>query len=118
MGPKSLEIFDNSPLTEAQKQQPAAVWTYFTEYFEPKSNFRLSRFQLRKMRQSPDEPIDNYITRLRSQAQKCQFENNNVTNDYLLDQVIVGIRHTNIRRQLLSQDPKTLTIDKAVELVR
>jgi hypothetical protein len=46
------------------------------------------------MRQSPDEPIDNYITRLRSQAQKCQFENNNVTNDYLLDQVIVDIQHT------------------------
>ena len=71
MGPQAVEIFDNwSHLTEAQKESPTEVWNAFQSYFEPKSNFRLARFQLHELIQNASEPIDNYIVRLKVQAHK------------------------------------------------
>lgn len=117
MGQKAVEIFDWTHLTEAQKKSPAAVWEAFTSYFEPKSNFRLARFQLREIMQRPDEPIDSYITRLRVQAQRCNFEGATF-DDNLIDQVIKGTAHIAVRKKLIDQDPKTLTLDKATDLAR
>ena len=65
MGRKAVEIFDNwTQLTEDQRNNPAEVWAAFQAYFEPKSNFRLARFQLRDLQQEAGEPVDSFLTRL------------------------------------------------------
>ena len=46
MGPKGVEILDNGKITEEEKDNPTTVWALFSNYFEPKSNYRLARFQL------------------------------------------------------------------------
>ncbi|XP_068240314.1 uncharacterized protein [Palaemon carinicauda] len=118
MGPQAVEIFDNwTRLTDEQRSSPTDVWEAFVNYFEPKSNFRLSRFQLRELIQRQEEPIDSYINRLKVQAQRCNFEGNNL-EDNLIDQVIIGTAHVAVRKKLLDQDPKQLTLDKAIDLAR
>ena len=67
MGPKGVEIFDNWKITEEEKDNPTTVWASFSNYFEPKSNYRLARFQLRDMRQNTNEKIDSFL----DQAEWC-----------------------------------------------
>ena len=119
MGPQAVEIFDNwSHLTVAQKETPSDVWDAFQSYFEPKSNFRLARFQLRDINQSASETIDNYLVRLKVQAQKCNFGTPEQIDDNILDQLIKGSAHPAVRKKILECDPKTLNLDKAVDIAR
>ena len=90
LGPQGVEIFDNfSNLTAAERNTPTAVWEAFSQYFEPKSNFRLERFRLRDLTQRPEEPVDSYLNRLKVQAQRCNFATADV-DDNLIDQIIKG----------------------------
>ena len=119
MGPKAVEIFDNwTHLSVTQKETPEDVWNAFQQYFEPKSNFRLARFQLRDLKQQENEPVDSFITRLKVQAQKCNFDTASLQEDNLIDQLIKGIAHVAVQKKILDQDPKTLTLDKALDLAR
>ena len=119
LGPKAIEIYDNwSHLTDDQKKNPSCVWDAFSQYFEPKSNFRLSRFQLRDMKQESKESVDSFVTRLKVQARKCNFKDNNALEDNLIDQLIKGVAHVSVQKKLLDQDPKVLTLDKATDFAR
>jgi hypothetical protein len=85
LGPQGVEIFDNmSNLSEKNKTNPDSIWEAFRTYFKPKSNYRLARFQLRDMRQLPNEPIESFMTYLHSQAQKCKFSSTAETEDNLI----------------------------------
>ena len=118
MGKKAVVIFDNmKELTELQKQQPEEVWKAFSAYFEPKTNFRLARFQLRDMKQEQTEPVDSFLTRLRTQAGKCHFSDEAAIDDNILDQLIKGTAHTQVRKKLLEQ-PTTLTLNRALDFAR
>ena len=94
------------------------MWDVVKNYFEPKLNSKLSRFQLRDLVQQANEPIDNYVVRLKVQAQKCNFATPSVSEDNLIDQIIKGTHHSNVRKKLLECDPKTFTLDKAIDLAR
>ena len=119
MGPQAVEVFDNwSHLTDDQKEVPENVWDAFSQYFEPKSNFRLARFQLRDLKQDNKESVDSFVNRLKVQAKKCNFKDASSFEDNLIDQFIKGISHVSVQKKLLDQDPKTLTLDKALDLAR
>ena len=119
LGPEAVEIFDNMKFDdETQKQDPTEVWNAFLNYFEPKSNYRLARFQLREITQAPSESIDSFVTRLKVQAQRCNFGNTEQMEDHLVDQIIMGVAHDDIRRKLLNQNPSKLTLDSVLEFSR
>ena len=44
-----------------------------TNYYEPKKNKELERFELRKMRQFKEETFDQFATRLREKMENCEF---------------------------------------------
>ncbi len=119
MGRKAVEIFDNwTQLTEQERNQPDSVWAAFQTYFEPKSNFRLARFQLRDLRQEAGEPVDSFLTRMRQQASKCSFANPGAVDDNILDQLIKGTAHSQVRKKLLDHTPTRLTLDTAMDMAR
>ena len=61
MGTQGVEIFDHlTHLSQPEKEDPKLVWDAFANYFEPKCNFRLSRFQLRDLKRDKTEAIDSY----------------------------------------------------------
>ena len=84
---------------------------------EPKSNFRLNRFHLQKFKQSTTETADEFMTRCKTQARKCQFRDAVETEERLIEQLILGVRHANIQEKLLGRDD-TLTLDAAMDVVK
>ena len=119
MGPRGVEIFDNlKNLTEADKRTPTKVWEAFSTYFEPKTNYRLARFQLREMVQQQGQSIDAFLTQLTAQAQKCKFPDPTITDDNILDQIIKGTAHDTVRKKFLDTDPDKLTLDAALNMAR
>ena len=117
LGPQGVEIFDTWNLSTEQQGDPAVVWDRFMKFFEPQSNFRLSRFQLRDMRRKKDESIDCYMTRMRTQAAKCHFTSS-AHDDNLIDQLIIGTAHDAVRKRILEHDPEKRTLDTCVQYAR
>lgn len=76
------------------------------KYFAPKTNETFERHVFRQMRQKPDEKIDRFMLRLRTQAKRCGFTDQSDQN--LRDQLIVGCKSTQLRRKMLSRDNESL----------
>ena len=115
-----MDVDSWTHLSEAQTADSETVWDTFLAYFEPKTNYRLAQFQLREMAQTPGESIDMFVTRLKTHAQRCQFDEmvHSRLKDNLIDQIIKGTYHDAVCKKLLDANPKALTLDQAVSLAR
>ncbi len=79
---------------------------------KPRSNFRLSRHQLRGCTQAPTESVDAFVRRLRTIAADCEYTN---VNEQLIDALIFGTKSKEVQKPLLKKS-KTLTLDAAIEI--
>jgi len=52
------------------------------------------------MRQEQGEPVDDFISRLKDLAAKCQFRDNSEVEDRVLDQLIWGSRNPDVSHKL------------------
>ena len=57
------------------------------------------------------------MTRCRIQGEKCRFRDGIEAEERLIEQLIIGIRHTKIQKKLLSRDD-ILTLDVAMDIAR
>ena len=96
LGPQGVEIFHSWTLSESDQPDTNKVWGAFSAYFEPKSNFRLSRYQLRNIRQEEKEPVDTFVRKLKTHAQKCKFPPEYVNNHLIFLQTAIST-HTSTR---------------------
>ena len=117
LGPQGLEIFDSWTMSDEDRKTPAKVWDKFSEYFEPKTNYRLNRYQMRNIKQEEGEPVDSFIRRLKTHSQKCNY-NAEQLEDHLIDQFIVGVSHSQVRKKILDQDPAKLSLDNCIQFAR
>ena len=115
-GDEGLKIYNSWSLSAEEAQKPDVVWEKFTTHVEPKSNFRIARLQLQKMKQE-DESIDNYVSRIKLQAFKCKFRDETDIQDRVIEQLIQGTRHPEVQKELLGKDNK-LTLDQAIDISR
>jgi hypothetical protein len=91
LGQEGISTFSTWELSEEQKNDPNYILEKFGKHVEPKSNFRINRFNLQKIRQSADESIDQFMTGCKIQANKCKFSADEY-NERLIEQLII-IRH-------------------------
>ncbi|XP_048583273.1 uncharacterized protein LOC125562956 [Nematostella vectensis] len=113
-GDDGIETVSTWNLTNEEKKKLDTYWTKFEEFIAPKSNFRLSRFKLRTMRQEDDESVDKFMKRLRVLIQECKFTS---PDEHLIDALIVGTNSDQVRSGLLKQ-ASDLTINKAMDIAR
>ena len=117
-GEKGLDIFNSWTFTkEEDKRKPANIFERFENQLEPKTSHRIHRYTLQGMRQEQCEPVDDFISRLKNLAAKCQFRDNAEVEDRVLDQLIWGSNNSDIQKSLISRD-KSLTLAVAIEIAR
>ena len=117
MGEEGLKMFNSWGMSDDDAKDPNKVWKKFEEQLDPPENFRVARLCLQKYMQGKDEKIDGFVNRCKLQAQKCQFKDDDETNDRIVDQLIYGIHYAELQKEYLSKD-KSLTLSQAIKLGR
>ena len=75
------------------------------EYFAPRKNVDFQVFQFRQTAQLPDEPIDQFVTRLRKLAATCEFHD---VSREIKSTVIQNCSSKRLRRYALRETDITL----------
>ena len=117
LGPTGIDLIHTFQLSENDQKNPKAIMDRLEKHFSPKTNFRLARFNLQKIKQRTTESTDDFIARLRLQSDKCRFTDENEKQSRILEQLIAGSIHQQIQEKLLTKD-ETFTLDQAVDLCR
>ena len=117
VGQEGRRMYNTWDLSETDKKDVEVIWAKFQALIEPKSNYRLSRFHLQKFRQLSSETVDEFMTRCKTQARKCKFRDTTETEERLIEQLVVGVRHGKVQEKLLCRD-ETLTLDAAIDVAR
>ena len=74
LGDEGLRRLNASGLTQDQLKHPPSIWSFFEDQLRININFRVQRLILMQMRQRTGECLDDFITRARTQALRCDFE--------------------------------------------
>ena len=109
-GARVREIFRNldKPGSEANKPDDyVGCVKILDDHFKVKKNVVFQRHLFRATRQNSDETVGQYIQRLRTASDGCEFDKDLDNN--IRDQLVSGIRSDKIRRKMLSADDLTLT---------
>ncbi|XP_062702560.1 uncharacterized protein LOC134285554 isoform X2 [Aedes albopictus] len=87
-------------------------------YFAPQLNKRFERHLFRAMKQESQEPFEEFVFRLKDQANRCQFSD---VDDAIVDQIIEGCISPELRKKLLTEDlnlHETTVLGKTLEEVQ
>ena len=97
-----------------QRNDIETVLQKFRSCCEPRKNIVFERYQFWDRNQNASEPIDKWVTDLRSRAAKCEF--GTFESDMIRDKVVFGVRDDRIKERLFRQ--ADLTLNKALDVCR
>ena len=121
-----------------QKDTFAHLVTALKNHYNTQTNDVIERHVFNTMTQNQNENIDGFVTRLRTQASKCNYkvpsvtrtvvvpgvenpvdvnvEFKDLTDDLIRDRIVVGLRDQGTRSKLLRE--ANLTLDRTLTFVR
>ena len=117
VGQERLRMYNTLDLSDSDSKKVDVIWGRFRALIEPKANFRFSRFNLQKCRQTASESVDEFMTGCRIQGGECRFRDAVEAEERLIEQLFIGIGHIKIQEKLLSRDDM-LTLDVAMDIAR
>ncbi|GLV46158.1 hypothetical protein CBL_02874 [Carabus blaptoides fortunei] len=103
----AIEIYNSFNLSDADKNNLHIIKDRFKEYFAPKTNISSEGYIFFKIEQNEDELFNEFLTRIKTQASKCEF--GNLLNEMLKDKIVFGIKSYQVREKLLTEDNLDLT---------
>ena len=92
-----ITMYNSWGLSETEGKDPNVVWNKFISHIHPTENFRVARFYLQKLRQQENESVDDFISRLKLQAFKCNLRDDKEFEDRVIEQLIAGTYHRNYK---------------------
>ena len=114
-GPDAQDVHDTFTYTgDEQRNDIETVLLKFRTYCEPRKNIVFERYQFWNRNHNASEPIDQWVTDLRSKAAKCEF--GTFESDMIRDKVVFGVRDDRIKKRLLRE--ADLTLHKAADVCR
>ena len=111
------DIFFTLELLEGEEGETVYEITKrtLTQHFTPHSNIPYERHVFRSMSQQTSESVEQFISRLRIQAETCEFGDRVAVNEQIPDQVIDKCLSHSLRRKLLEKG-RTLELDRVKRL--
>ncbi|KAL5251674.1 hypothetical protein ACHWQZ_G014719, partial [Mnemiopsis leidyi] len=91
-----------------------SIENVLTAHMAPKPTILSERHMFYTMKQRMGEETGQYVTKLREQAIKCMFEQNQL-NERIRDQFVCGIQSVEAREALLGENINELTLERAYE---
>lgn len=81
------------------------------EYFKPKESIIYERYIFRKIKQQDSEKFENFIIRLRNQAEKCKFTD---AKEHIIDQITDKCCMNELRKRILLMKNEDVNLDKTI----
>ena len=103
IGDDGLRRLHVSGLTDDEKQDIEELYKFFENHLKISVNFRIHRLHLMQYRQRKDESLDDFITRARTLALKCEFSDGELS-ERLIELIIDSTPYEAFRNELLSKD--------------
>ena len=116
LGSEGLRLLNSWSLTTDQLQDPKNIWDRLA-LLEPSQNFRIHRLEMQRLCQKQGESVEDFYIRIKTQALKCKYASENVTQERILEQLIAGTAIPKVQRELLSKDD-TLTLAQALDIAK
>lgn len=113
-GIDAQDIFETLPEVEGDDDVFEKAMQALDNYFQPRTNVPYERHIFRQMHQQPTESTDQFVTRLRQQAELCDFGEQQ--DDNIRDQVIDKCKSAVLRKQLLEK--REVTLAQALDIAR
>nr|CAI5843684.1 unnamed protein product [Callosobruchus analis] len=108
------EIFYNLPGASVEPTEDNDVFAIaiqkLDEYFSPKQSKVYERHVFRLIKQEEGEKFEKFVVRLRNQAEKCQFDQQ---EDHLIDQVAEKCLSVDLRKKILTIGDN-ITLDRII----
>jgi len=101
-------------LTNEEVENYNVVVARFNTYFNVRTNVIYERAVFNRLNQNDSDSVDDFITRLYSQVDKCRY--GNLRDEMLRDRIVVGIKDKSLSEKL--QLDSELTLERAVTQVR
>lgn len=114
LGDEGVEIFNTFKAEDGDKKKFADVMKMFGNYCSPRGNIVFERFKFFSCSQRENQPVENYITELKTLASSCEFGDQE--EDLIRDRVVLGIRESALQERLLRETD--LTLKKATDFLR
>ncbi|UYV65238.1 K02A2.6-like [Cordylochernes scorpioides] len=111
IGQLAQKIYKTFKLNEGEENKLQELEGKFNEYFTPKLNYTVERYQFNNIKQC-NEPFKEFLTKVKLQAKKCKFDQ--MEDELIKDRIVIGIQNNDVREKLLS-DPD-LNITKAIQI--
>ena len=73
VGQEGLRMYNTWDLSDSDSKNVEVIWGRFKALIEPKANFRLSRFNLQKFRQTASESVDEFMTEMQNTGGKVSI---------------------------------------------
>ncbi|CAJ1049307.1 uncharacterized protein K02A2.6-like [Xyrichtys novacula] len=113
-GEEAIKVCNTFVFADAEKDKIAVLKSKFKEYCEPRKNLTYIRHVFFTRAQKQSEPIDSYVTDLKSKAKDCEF--GDLHDSLVRDRIVCGITNDQVRGRLLRE--ADLTLEKAVDICR
>lgn len=108
------DIFYNLPGANAEAKDNADVFKIaidtLNDYFAPKQSKVYERHIFRLLAQNQNEKFDQYLVKLRKQAEKCKFDK---PDEHLIDQIAEKCSSTDLRKKILTIGDD-ITLDRII----
>jgi hypothetical protein len=115
IGDDALKVYNTFEYTDDEdKDKLATIRQKFSNYFSPRKNVVFERYQFWRLSQSQGEPIDSFVTKLRLQAQSCEFATQE--ESLIRDRIVWGCPDARLQERLLRE--VDLTLGKTLALCR
>ncbi|XP_055914083.1 uncharacterized protein K02A2.6-like [Eupeodes corollae] len=114
LGPDAVDIYNSFTLTSEESKNLTVLTTKFEEHFAPKISITFERYVFNKMIQNEEEPFDDFFTRIKNQAKKCEF--GTLLDSLIRDKIVVSIHSDAIREKLLEK--AEVSLDDTVKICR
>ena len=115
IGSKARDIYYTFTFdAEGDNMKLKKVIEKFDEYMSPKKNITYMRFRFFSYNQVDGQSVDEYVTKLKSRSEHCEF--GELKNSLIKDKIVLGVNTKKVQERLLRE--AELSLEKAIQICR
>lgn len=114
IGREANKVLKNFNLSEAELKKREVIIQQFTDYFSPPRNRTYERYQFHHIKQQENQPFEDFLQKLQQQVKHCAYGEK--TDEFLVDQIVLGLHSDNTRKKLWMEE--NLNLEKTYKICR